>query len=222
MGINHREYDMRNCLVILLFVLSENLYANCSNEEEIELKETLYKATKPLKFLNIDNECRFTVYLISDTYSAETDWILIRDRNNNIPTTVKKKLGKNRWAAIDGKSIVYFDTSFTQKMSEKSYKMGVKDGSETIWFSNGNIKSESHFVNSIPDGVETIWSEDGKKASERFYKNGLLDNKLKSKALNKESGQELSQFDNAKQKCKDLGFKEKTEKFGSCVLELTK
>ena len=26
----------------------------------------------------------------------------------------------------------------------------------------------------------------------------------------------------AKQKCKDLGFKEKTEKFGSCVLELTK
>ncbi len=26
----------------------------------------------------------------------------------------------------------------------------------------------------------------------------------------------------AKQKCKDLGFKEKTEKFGTCVLELTK
>jgi hypothetical protein len=31
-----------------------------------------------------------------------------------------------------------------------------------------------------------------------------------------------SNLNEAKQKCKDLGFKEKTEKFGTCVLELTK
>ena len=31
-----------------------------------------------------------------------------------------------------------------------------------------------------------------------------------------------SNLNEARQKCKDLGFKEKTEKFGSCVLELTK
>ena len=31
-----------------------------------------------------------------------------------------------------------------------------------------------------------------------------------------------SNLNEAKQKCKELGFAEKTEKFGSCVLELTK
>jgi hypothetical protein len=47
-----------------------------------------------------------------------------------------------------------------------------------------------------------------------FYKN-------KSTALKiKESNS--SKLLDARQKCKDLGFKEKTEKFGTCVLELTK
>lgn len=39
---------------------------------------------------------------------------------------------------------------------------------------------------------------------------------------NDSSGNLKKDMNQAKQKCKDLGFKEKTEKFGSCVLELTK
>jgi hypothetical protein len=47
---------------------------------------------------------------------------------------------------------------------------------------------------------------------------------IKSNSKSEASGPttESSQIENAKQKCMKLGFKEKTEKFGVCVLELIK
>ena len=55
------------------------------------------------------------------------------------------------------------------------------------------------------------WEEDIKK----------IDNERKQKKYEEERSHPLSII-SAKQKCKELGYKEKTEKFGTCVLELTR
>ena len=211
------------------FVSCTSCYANCSFDDERELKEILNLVSIPIKFLNINNECRFTVFQTINNSSLATDLIAIRDGDQRwvkgdgssfMWFTRATKTSNYRFISRDGKSIEYYDLNFAEKKIETNYKMNKKDGLETTWFKNGNIKSESHYMNNLPDGAETVWSESGKKVSERYFKNGLPDNNPKPKASNHESNQELTQIEAAKQKCLKLGFKEKTEKFGVCVLEL--
>jgi hypothetical protein len=59
---------------------------------------------------------------------------------------------------------------------------------------------------------------------QNFYSIAYKITGIKSNSKSEASGTttESSQIENAKQKCMKLGFKEKTEKFGVCVLELIK
>jgi hypothetical protein len=203
--------------------MPKSLYASCSQSEETELRGLLNLVT--IKFLNSEKDCRFTVFVSSNANSLSVDYIAIREdvqyKTGNVSTWFLSptKSGNYRFISRDGKSIEFFDTNFTEKKVETEYKMNMKHGVEIAWFKNGNIKSESHYINNLADGAETFWSESGKKVSERYFKNGLPDNNSKSKLSNRESNQESSQIELAKQKCLKLGFKEKTEKFGVCVLE---
>ncbi len=63
-----------------------------------------------------------------------------------------------------------------------------------------------------------MWNEDGVKISEKLYRDGAV---IKASEINVADKKSLenSQIEIAKQKCIKLGFKEKTEKFGVCVLE---
>jgi hypothetical protein len=64
------------------------------------------------------------------------------------------------------------------------------------------------------------YEEDKQNFYSIAYKISGIKSNLKSEAS--VSTTESSQIENAKQKCIKLGFKEKTEKFGVCVLELIK
>ncbi len=213
--------------LFISFISFTSCYANCSFQDEIELKEYLNLVSIPLKFLNIDNECRFTVFQANNNSYLATDFIAVREGGNWVkgdgssfmwfvrPT----KTSNYRFISRDGKNIEYYDSKFIEKKRETDYKMNKKDGVETSYYKNGNVQSISHYINDRSDGAEMFWSEDGKKLSERYFKNGLPDDNPKPKANNQENNKDLSQIETAKQKCIKTGLKEKTEKFGICVLE---
>lgn len=70
-------------------------------------------------------------------------------------------------------------------------------------------------------GEEIIWKETGEIISKINYINGIPSSK-KSVAVSKSSLLNQDEIKDAKDKCKALGFKTGTEKFGTCVLELTR
>ncbi len=111
-----------------------------------------------------------------------------------------------------------YDTKNQIKNYERHYVYGKIDGLETTFHANGKIASEKMFRNDLPNGINTMWNEDGVKISEKLYRDGAV---IKASEINVADKKSLenSQIEIAKQKCIKLGFKEKTEKFGVCVLE---
>ena len=92
-------------------------------------------------------------------------------------------------------------------------------GLQTTWHKNGVKQSEANYSNNAIDGIETIWNDKGEKISEVMYVNGLR--KTDQSSGGNEPNETLSQdpIEIAKNTCKKLGLKEKTEKFGICVLK---
>ena len=68
--------------LFISFISCTSCYANCSFQDEIELKEYLNLVSIPLKFLNIDNECRFTVFQANNNSYLATDFIAVREGGN--------------------------------------------------------------------------------------------------------------------------------------------
>jgi len=187
-------------LVILLLLKPLMVNAVCSDYEEQTLKKmyfhlTIYKSGDGCRFSSrTDNQ------EITYIYKGEARW-------NSMPDGVEKKwYEKNEKNDID------------RLMSEHFNVNGKIQGLVTTYYRNGQKKSESIYINNLPNGIETIWSEKGEKISENVYRNGML---VKAGVVNNsaKSNSDNSQIEIAKQKCLKLGFKEKTEKFGICVLE---
>ncbi len=61
-----------------------------------------------------------------------------------------------------------------QKASEGSYLKNKLEGSLTYWYDNGCKASEGFYKNDKPEGVQTAWDESGQIESEQEYKNGVL------------------------------------------------
>jgi antitoxin component YwqK of YwqJK toxin-antitoxin module len=53
----------------------------------------------------------------------------------------------------------------------------VDDGKRKTYYSSGNLKSESQYIDDKLDGIQTQWHENGEKQREENYKNGKLDGK---------------------------------------------
>jgi len=51
----------------------------------------------------------------------------------------------------------------------------VRNGMATVWYENGQKKSEQHFVDDVPHGLWTTWYIEGRKWTEGHYANGLED-----------------------------------------------
>ena len=48
-----------------------------------------------------------------------------------------------------------------EKYADASFLKGRKDGMERFWFSNGQIKEESHWFDGLANGLMTHWTETG-------------------------------------------------------------
>ena len=55
---------------------------------------------------------------------------------------------------------------------ETNYKDGIKEGTETKWYSGGQKKYEANFKNGKGEGLYTEWYDNGQKALEINYKDG--------------------------------------------------
>ena len=187
-------------LVILLLLKPVMVNAVCSDYEE----QTLKKMYATLKIDNSGDGCRFSSRTdnqeITYIYKGEPRW-------NSMPDGPEKK-----WYEKNGKN------DRDRLMSEHFNVNGKIQGLVTTYHRNDQKKSESTYINNLPNGIETLWNEEGIKISENVYRNGIL---VKSGEFNNpaKSNPDNSQIEIAKQKCLKLGFKEKTEKFGICVLE---
>ena len=68
---------------------------------------------------------------------------------------------------LDGKRTIWYKNG--QIKSEVNYKNGMKEGKSRVWYENGQIKSETNYKDDLFDGKSTKWRENGQKESERNY-----------------------------------------------------
>ena len=66
--------------------------------------------------------------------------------------------------------IEYYDNG--NKMSEESFKCGVRNGVSTHWYEDGIKKSEIHYKDGELHGVSTQWYANGQKESEYHHQYG--------------------------------------------------
>ena len=87
---------------------------------------------------------------------------------------------------------------------------------------NGWVSYEGEVKNNWPDGEGKVKTKDGKIITGVFSKYKIL--KIFSEVNTSSSPiiKEKTSMFKAKEECADLGFKEKSEKFGECVMELIK
>ena len=182
------------------FVFCTNGYANCSSEEIAKIIKnpavSNYHNPK-ITYISKDDKCRFTLnYYGGFMYS----YVFI-----------------NSEAINDGPRIWWYDNG--QKKSEINFSMDKITGLGTTWHRNGIKQSEENYKDNIINGRVTSWNDKGEKISELIYENGFpkTDQTSSVNEPNETSSQDPIEI--AKNTCKKLGLKEKTEKFGICVLK---
>jgi hypothetical protein len=189
--------------VFVSFVICTNGHANCSSEEIAKIKSLWsYNQNIKITFLSKDDKCRFS----ANHYGRfEETKIYFSDQGMGLKTVG------------DGPTIQWYDNG--QKKSEFNVVMDKITGLQTTWHKNGVKQSEANYNNNVIDGKETIWNDKGEKISEVIYVNGLrkTDQSSSGNEPNETSSQDPIEI--AKNTCKKLGLKEKTEKFGICVLK---
>ena len=189
--------------LFISFTFCTNGYANCSSEEIAKIKSVWsYNQNIKITFLSKDDKCRYT----ANHYGRfEETKIYYNDQGMG-------------WKTVgDGPTTQWYDNG--QKKSEFNVVMDKITGLQTTWHKNGVKQSEANYSNNAIDGIETIWNDKGEKISEVMYVNGLR--KTDQSSGGNEPNETLSQdpIEIAKNTCKKLGLKEKTEKFGICVLK---
>lgn len=76
-----------------------------------------------------------------------------------------------------GKCISYYSDG--NKMAEKNFTNGMKEGTQNEWYKSGNIKEEEHYKNGMKDSIHTEWYENGKLSEQKEYQNGYKQGKHK-------------------------------------------
>jgi hypothetical protein len=205
------ESQLKFLVIFLLVIFSLPLFADCSDGEK-KIISKLLKANG-LEALSIgdiwdnDGVCTF-----------ETSTALATGKRFN--RYIYR--GEDRFTKMlrHGVETYYslYEVNSKIKKYERHYVYGKIEGLETTFYPNGKIESEVRYKNDLPHGIKTTWNEDGIKISEKLYRDGVL-SKVNEPVVAGKASAENNQIEIAKQKCLKLGFKEKTEKFGICVLE---
>ena len=120
------------------------------------------------------------------------------------------------YQCIEG-DCVNWQGTYTSSNGDKyvgEYKDGKKHGQGTFTFANGD-KYVGEYKDGKRDGQGTSTYANGDTCS------GLFENNICWGTVTKDKKIELaSMLDTAKTTCKELGFKEQTEKFSECALKL--
>jgi hypothetical protein len=107
------------------------------------------------------------------------------------------------------------------------FKDGEVNGLGTYTWSNGN-KYVGEWWNSKLHGLGIITFADGRSSQEGIFENGQfvsaqrIPDHIVGTASSTASAKNSLTMDSASAKCVELGFKRGTEKFGDCVLKISK
>lgn len=208
------ESQLKFLLIYILLFFSLLAKADCSMEQNITLSKLL--KNNGVDVLSIGNifagsgECTFVISTKLGDGKLHTSYIY----NGEDRYTKMLRHGLETYYST-------YQVNNQIKSYERHYVYGKVEGLETNFYPNGKIASEIMYKNDLINGVKTTWNEEGIKISEKLYRNGVLVKANENLATNKASD-ENNQIEVAKNKCIKLGFKEKTEKFGICVLEIIK
>jgi hypothetical protein len=204
-----REFKLKFIFTFLLYLFSMHLFADCNPVD----KEKLSKLLNGSGLISIGNEhdanaaCTFVISSPSGSGKLHTSYIY---------------QGEDRFSKMLRHGLETYYSSYQVnsriKNYERHYVYGKIDGLETTFYPNGKIASEAMYKNDLQNGIKTVWNEDGVKISEKFYRDGVVIKSSEAK-INDKTQALNPEIEIAKQKCIKLGFKEKTEKFGVCVLE---
>ena len=190
-------------LLFLSFSFYGNCYADCSSQQIADIKEPLqrYKSNVKITFLSKDNKCRYIAS--DDTYGWRYESAMLRDDSNV--------------TYGDGIQTVYYVNGVKK---EESFKVMSKiNGLLTRWYKNGVKQAEENYKDNVIDGLVTSWNDKGEKISEVMYVNGFPKTDQSSSENKSQDTSNQDPIEIAKSVCKTLGLKEKTEKFGICVLK---
>ena len=100
-------------------------------------------------------------------------------------------------------------------------KLGAREGYGTYFFSNGEVWQGKWENDKFVSGTKYKPGEFNQTV--RFYERPIYNfKKTIEEPIEEETNSDILNIEEAKASCKDIGFKEGTEKFGECVLELTR
>ena len=162
---------------------------------------------------------------VSDKGGARELFVYFRQREATIsPEAIMQ-------ATITGITISFKDAPITKNQEEllingmKAWRyevIGTSKGifAPSITYQYTMLEGESEYIIVNASTKTANYEEDKQNMYTYAYKVSGIKSNPKSEAS--VSTTESSQIENAKQKCVKLGFKEKTEKFGVCVLEFIK
>lgn len=189
--------------VFATFIFCSNSFANCSSEEMAKIKSVWsYNQNVKITFLSKDDKCRYTANHFG---RFEETKIYFNDQGMGLKTVG------------DGPTIQWYDNG--QKKSEVNVSMDKIIGLKTTWHKNGVKQSEENYKDNVIDGLVTSWNDKGEKISEVIYENGFPKTDQSSSENKSQDTSNQDPIEIAKGVCKKLGLKEKTEKFGICVLK---
>jgi hypothetical protein len=65
-----------------------------------------------------------------------------------------------------------FDKSIKEESLWCNYKTNTKEGEFKVWYKNGQIESETNFINGLRHGLYEYWYSNGQRESKLYYING--------------------------------------------------
>ena len=157
----------------------------------------------------------FSLFLTGSAYATSHRKCIEGDCINGLGTTTyddgSKYVGENKNNRAHGPGTV------TLANGDKYVGVfidGWQTGQGTATLANGT-KYVGEFKKNVPHGQGTETSSDGRTCTGRFENGYCLGVVTKNKNI-----ELASMLDTAKTTCKELGFKEQTEKFSECALKL--
>ncbi len=181
-----------------------NVHANCSPEDISKIKKNAVLSNHPnskITYISKDDKCRFS---LNHYGRFQESYVFVNFQGYDTAIT-------------DGPRISWYDNG--QKKSEFNMTMDKINGLGVTWYKNGVKQSEENYKDNLIDGLVTTWNDKGEKISEVMYVNGFPNTSHASSGNEPNETSSQDPIEIAKNTCKKIGLKEKTEKFGICVLK---
>jgi len=134
--------------------------------------------------------------------------------------------GQWKNGALNGQGKIQWGTELGTVVYEGEIQNNVRHGYGTHYYISGQYtgwKYIGNYVNDFQKGFGTVYRADGSISEQGYYQGGkLIESSSTDYKKQAPSNKSNITLDSAKQECEGLGFEKGTEKFGECVLMLSK